>query len=220
MGKLLKIKGEDKFTGNEISFVEFYTDHTNPVTFRNNKESYIASTYQTDNMGDASIHVEACRVRNREHIAVAISKRLEKYHKALQMSQDEALARQADIGRFDIGDAMVVMENTCECCGSVEGEIRIDGTLLKKLDLTKHIKKMFFDRQGRQVFEFHDTMKAQDNILKASGAYAPKQENGATTLMSAFASAMKATAEITKARTPSETTPKPDSIEVEYEVED
>lgn len=216
MPALQRSKEEKDFTAFEIAYVDAYTDPDNPSTFRNQIGAYRASGYST-NMPEQEQRICANRLVKREHIAWAIEKRLEKHFKRIEMSQQEAIARQSDAGRFDIGDCLEIHTRSCEHCGTVEDQAFIDIRAAKAKGLTKFIKSISYDKQGRQVVTFHDTMAAQDRILRASGAYHQRVNNGVNTLMSGFAAAMEAIEAIAKSNQHKELK---EPVEVDCEVTD
>lgn len=183
----------EDLTANQLSFYEFFTDIENEETFRNATASLRASSYSTDNYtNEVALRIEAHRLRNHPKIGPLIDERLRSYYESAKMSQDEALARQSELGRFDLGDIIEVQIDTCECCGRKKGQAFVDIAKAKELGLTRFIKKISWDRNGNQVFDFHDPVAAQDRMLKAAGAYQPKQEVSANTLIGAMMAAKAA----------------------------
>jgi len=185
------MKEECDFTPKEMAYVEFHTDPDNEKTFRSQIHSYKAAGYST-NTAEKDQRVEAHRIHNREHIYHAIKKRLNAHYERQEMGAKEAIARQSELGRFDIGDCLKIHENTCKECGAVEHQAFIDIKEAQLKGLTRHIKSISYDKFGRQIVTFHDSMTAQDRILKTQGAYNHQKDMGANTLSAGFDLAMKA----------------------------
>lgn len=193
MGDLAKRRYTlEDLTANQLSFYEFFTDIENEDTFRNATASLRASSYATDNYDYTALRIEAHKLRHHPKLAPLIESRLREYYSTAKMSQDEALARQSDLGRFDLGDILEVQTEDCECCGRKKGHVFVDIERAQRLGLTRFLKKISYDRTGNQVFEFHDPVAAQDRMLKAAGAYQPKEKIEATTLLGAMLAAKAA----------------------------
>lgn len=130
-------------------------------------------------------YVRAHELRHKEHIDLIIKEKLNQ----LVMSKEEALARQSALGRFNMGEVLEVDPLVCPHCEQAvyeEGEARINVKKLKDYNLAHLIKKISYDRQGRQIIEFRDVDASQERLLKAHGAFVTEPEKemgGLATLM-------------------------------------
>lgn len=159
-----RIKEWDELTAKQQKFVNEY------MTNGYNATQAFKDTYAWDRKSVAHIiRKKAAEIRHHPSIDAAIKARMH----MLMMSEAEALARQAEAGRLDIGEVLVSDPIVCPECGHVvapEGEWRVDLAKAKELNMTSLIKKISYDKQGRIVVEFRDPDAAQKTVLQAHGA--------------------------------------------------
>lgn len=184
MGKRRGLKPWESFTAQEQTFVNEYMRNGHNAV----RAYQTAGYYWSPSMG--ANRVESHKLRHKTHIAAEIAARMD----TLLMSEQEALVRQSEAARFDIGDLLKCEEVTCPECGAVihgSEEWRIDVKKALDTGATQFIKKMSYDRAGRLIIEFRDVDKAQDTMLRARGAFRNKKEEKVLDSMAALLNAAR-----------------------------
>ena len=164
------LKEWDELTAQQQAFINaFFENGHNATQAMKTAEYYWSPSYGTN-------RVSAWKLRHNPHIDYNIRQRM----RDNQMSEEEALARHAEQGRFNIGDYLIDEPVTCPHCeGEVlhSGLIRFDLKKAKKDGATRMIKKVGTpNRQGFVPVEFYEADKARETIMKAHGTFETKKE--------------------------------------------
>jgi phage terminase small subunit len=182
-----RLKPWDEMTEQQQTFVNEYMRNGHNAT-----QAYKDAGYWCG-QSKGAIRVMAHKVRYNQNVAAAIQERMD----MLIMTEKEALSRQSEVGRFDVGELLTCDPIECPECGHViqeEGEWRVDLNLAKELGVTDKIKKISYDRHGRLNVEFRDPDAAQRTMMRAHGAFGRKKEDDGLAGLAALLKAAKANA--------------------------
>lgn len=161
-------KDWESLTGQQRAFVEAYVSNGgNAVQAYKTAGYYTHKTYKSEK-------AKAYKVRHNKHIAHHIRRIL----RDTQMSEEEALARTAEVGAFDIGEYLFQYPATCPHCGEdldVGGLVGLDLEKMKKDGATRVLKSVKNTRNGVQV-ELYPADESRRDIMKAHGTFTQKHE--------------------------------------------
>jgi len=158
----------DNLTGQQRAFVEEYVSNGG-----NAVQAYKKAGYYEHKTARAE-RAKSYKIRHNKHVAYHIRRIL----KDNQMSEEEALARTAEVASFDIGDYLVQYPACCPHCGGQLDEGGLVGFDLDKMradGVTRVIKKIKPTRYGNEI-EIYPADESRRDIMKAHGTFVQKHE--------------------------------------------
>ena len=167
-----KLKEFDQLTEKQQTFVMRFMENGHNATEAHRFTGYRQSPRYGVNKK------EAWRIRHNRNIDYNIRRLMRNKWESQHMSEEEALARTAEVGRFDIGDYMTELPVHCPHCEEVISEsalIVFDLEKAKRDGASHIIKKITPGRYGPAV-EFYLADEARRDIMKSHDTFVTKPE--------------------------------------------